>query len=235
MAKPLKRRRVVPKKRTSTQQAAYNKQQKKTPKRGMLQDNLGKLKADAARDAKNMPKPKGGERILTPAQKYATKPGNPNYRNRSNTQPASRPLTPPEQQRRMELQKQAQKAASNMVKLNKQTPTSSKLARRRALPIISGTPRANPYGSVRYTKNMQPIGRAADFEIARYEAEQAMRDGALSIPSGYVFANPRLNPNYAPPPMTPPQQDIARTLKKGGALNPTQFSSILQSIFGKRP
>jgi len=202
MATPQKRRRVVPKKRTATQQAAYNKQQKKTPKRGMVQDNLGKLKADAAREAKNMPKPKGGERIPTPAERYAVKPGNPNFRSRSNTQPASRPLTPPQQQKMRELQK----AAGNMVKLNKQTPTSSKLARRRALPIMTGTPRANPYG---------------------------------------FAVEPGLDPNFLPPPMTPPQQDMLRRLfasynneVNAGRTRPLsnkQYNNIFGSMFGRRP
>jgi len=238
--KKLARRRVVPIKRTAKKEAEYRAMQKK-PKRGIIKDDLN-LKADAVRPPR-IEKPK--EEIsyaLSPREKYAVKPGDPNYRDRgarggSKTLPFTRPMTPPEQQKMRNLQKAAK-------------PTSSKLPRRRALPVGSGTikrkmPTPNPYGTPQFGANMQPIGRASEYEIARYEAEQAMKRGLEPIPSGYVFANPRLDPNYAPPPMTPPQQDMLRRLfssynnavNTGNTrpLSKKQYNNIFGSMFGRRP
>lgn len=261
----LPRRRVIPKSRTKKPAAKKN-----LPRRRVTPvSRNNKPKASQPFRARQAPKSSGGDvpepqsqRIKppkiekpsmevsyapTPAQKYAIKPGDPNYRKRTNevANPSSKPLTPPQQAAKRELQAYAKKMQNKGAK-----PISSKLPRRRAIPVNSGTikrkmPTPNPYGTPQYGANMQPIGRASEYEIARFEAEQAMRDGFEPIPSGYTFANPRLDPNYVPPPMTPPQQDMLRRLfsSYNNAVNTgytrpltnNKYNKIFGSLFGRRP
>jgi hypothetical protein len=237
----LPRRRVIPVSRTKKPAAKKN-----PPKRRVTPKPSKPFRARQA------PKSSGGDvpdkpsvevsYAPTPAQKYAVKPGDPNYRKRTDevANPSSKPMTPPQQAAKRELEAYARKMQNKGA-----NPTSSKLARRRAIPVNRKMPTPNPYGTPQYGANMQPIGRASEYEIARYEAEQAMKRGLEPIPSGYTFANPRLDPNYVPPPMTPPQQDMLRRLfsSYNNAVNTgytrpltnNKYNKIFGSLFGRRP
>tara|TARA_R100001163_G_C5066010_1_gene204176 strand:- start:2598 stop:3158 length:561 start_codon:yes stop_codon:yes gene_type:complete len=167
----------------------------------------------------------------TPAQQAALK------KTTSKMPPASKGRldTRPNSQKMSVTSVSPRKGANQKVNPVNNTVTTRPTPRRRIIPktrnpntnspvnrsrIIPPPPTRGPVGSspqIQYDRNMQPIGRAADQAIAQYEYENQMRKGIEPIPSGYNFANPRLNPSYRPP--------------QTNVLSP-QIQSMLQRLLG---